>query len=60
MKSIRQRIMEAQKQRNAMTEEQRLKAMEKIREIRSRLETNATTTNPATSNSNKTVIGETR
>jgi uncharacterized membrane protein (DUF106 family) len=39
MKSIRQRIMEAQKQRNQLTEEQRRKALEKIREIRNRIRT---------------------
>jgi uncharacterized membrane protein (DUF106 family) len=39
MKSIRQRIMEAQKQRNQMTEQQRQQALEKIRQIRSRLKT---------------------
>jgi predicted nucleic acid-binding Zn-ribbon protein len=39
MKSIRQRIMEAQKQRNSLTEEQRQKALAKIQEIRARLKT---------------------
>lgn len=52
--------MEAQKQRNALTTEQRRIAMDKIREIRSRLETNDTTTNPATSTSNSSTIGETQ
>jgi uncharacterized protein YoaH (UPF0181 family) len=38
---IAQKIREAQKQRNSLTEEQRRKALEKIREIRNRLNTPA-------------------
>ena len=57
MKSVRQRIMEAQKQRNALTEQQRQIALAKIQEIRNR-KCNDTTVNSGTSNTDKTTVGE--
>ena len=55
----KQRVIQRIKAENQMTVAERQAALEKIRAIRNRLETNATTPNTATSIGPKTTIGET-